>query len=154
MCLYPSYMHIHVSHLNTHLRLIYTHTYTSVHPQAYVCTYIHTCIPFMHLHTPSCKPIHSTVHILKYLYAGRHKIPIYPYTHLYLHNLYIGKYHYMNTDTYPHIYRCLVVQYCLTLCNPMDCSLPGSSVQGDAPGKKTGVGFHALLQRNLPKSGI
>ena len=26
--------------------------------------------------------------------------------------------------------KVLVVQYCLTLCNPMDCSLPGSSVQG------------------------
>ena len=28
----------------------------------------------------------------------------------------------------------------------MDCSLPGSSVHGDSPGKKTGVGCHALLQ--------
>ena len=25
------------------------------------------------------------------------------------------------------------------LCNPMDCSLPGSSVHGDSPGRKTGV---------------
>ena len=33
-----------------------------------------------------------------------------------------------------------------TLCNPMDCSPPGSSVHGDSPGKKTGVGCHALLQ--------
>ena len=29
----------------------------------------------------------------------------------------------------------------------MDCSLPGSSVHGDSPGKNTGVGCHALLQR-------
>ena len=28
----------------------------------------------------------------------------------------------------------------------MDYSLPGSSVHGDSPGKKTGVGCHALLQ--------
>ena len=28
----------------------------------------------------------------------------------------------------------------------MDCSLPGSSVHGDSPGKNTGVGCHALLQ--------
>jgi len=28
----------------------------------------------------------------------------------------------------------------------MDCSLPGSSVHGDSPGKNTGVGFHTLLQ--------
>ena len=33
-----------------------------------------------------------------------------------------------------------------TLCDPMDCSPPGSSVHGDSPGKNTGVGFHALLQ--------
>ena len=35
------------------------------------------------------------------------------------------------------------------LCNPMDCSLPGSSVHGDFPGKNTGVGCHALLQRAI-----
>ena len=28
----------------------------------------------------------------------------------------------------------------------MDCSLPGSSVHGDSPGKNTGVGCQALLQ--------
>ena len=31
---------------------------------------------------------------------------------------------------------------CPTLCNPMDCSLPGSSNCGDSTGKKTGVGCH------------
>ena len=41
---------------------------------------------------------------------------------------------------------CLVAQPCLTLCNPMDCSLPGSSVHEDSPGKNTGVSCHALLQ--------
>ena len=40
---------------------------------------------------------------------------------------------------------CLVTQSCLTLCNPMDCSLPGSSVHGDSPGKNTGVGSLSLL---------
>ena len=39
----------------------------------------------------------------------------------------------------------LVAQLCPTLCNPMDCSPPGSSVHGDSPGKNTGVGCHALL---------
>ena len=34
---------------------------------------------------------------------------------------------------------------CLTLCDPMDCSPPGSSVHGDSPGKNTGVGCHARL---------
>ena len=35
---------------------------------------------------------------------------------------------------------------CVRLCNPMDCSLPDSSVHGDSPGKNTRVGCHALLQ--------
>ena len=34
----------------------------------------------------------------------------------------------------------------MTLWNPMNCSPPGSSVHGDAPGKNTGMGCHALLQ--------
>ena len=41
---------------------------------------------------------------------------------------------------------CLVTQSCPTLCDPMDCSPPGSSVHGDSPGKNTGVGCHTLLQ--------
>ena len=45
-----------------------------------------------------------------------------------------------------HLCVCLVAQSCLTLCNPMACSLPDSSVHGDSPGKNTGVGCHALLQ--------
>ena len=38
------------------------------------------------------------------------------------------------------------LQLCPTLCNPMACSPPGSSVHGDSPGKNTGVGCHALPQ--------
>ena len=41
---------------------------------------------------------------------------------------------------------CLGTQSCPTLCDPMDSSLPGSSVHGDSPGKNTGVGCHFLLQ--------
>ena len=48
---------------------------------------------------------------------------------------------------------CLVSQSCPTLCNPMDCSPPGSSVHGDSPGKNTGVGFHAILQEVFPIHG-
>ena len=48
---------------------------------------------------------------------------------------------------------CLVAQSCLTLCNPRDCSPPGSSVHGDSPGKNIGVGCHALLQRIFPTQG-
>ena len=48
---------------------------------------------------------------------------------------------------------CLVTQSCPTLCNPMDCSLPGSSVHQDSSGKYTGVGCHALLQGIFPTQG-
>ena len=41
---------------------------------------------------------------------------------------------------------CLVAQSCPTLCDPLGCSPPGSSVHGDSPGKNTGVGCHAFLQ--------
>ena len=38
-------------------------------------------------------------------------------------------------------------QSCPTLSDPMDCSLPDSSVHGDFPGKSTGVGCHCLLRQ-------
>ena len=38
------------------------------------------------------------------------------------------------------------------LCNPTDCSSPGSSVHGDSPGKNIGVGSCALLQGIFPSS--
>ena len=47
--------------------------------------------------------------------------------------------------------RAKSLQSCPTLCDPMDCSLPGSSVLGDSPGKNTGVGCHALFQEDLRK---
>ena len=40
------------------------------------------------------------------------------------------------------------LQSCLTLCDPMDCSPPGSSVL-DSPDRNPGVDYH-----DLPKSGI
>ena len=40
-----------------------------------------------------------------------------------------------------------------TLCHPMDCSLAGSSVLWDSPGKNTGVGCHAVLG-DLSNPGI
>ena len=45
---------------------------------------------------------------------------------------------------------CLVAQSCPTLCNPMDCSPPGSFVHGDFPGKSIGVGQVVLVVNNLP----
>ena len=42
----------------------------------------------------------------------------------------------------------------VSLCDPMDCSLPGSSICWNSPGKNTGVGCHALLQRIFPTQGL
>ena len=46
--------------------------------------------------------------------------------------------------------KVFITQSCPTLCDPMDCSSPGSSVHGDSPGVNTGVGCHALLPINNP----
>ena len=59
---------------------------------------------------------------------------------LYLHDVYFAV-------------LCLVALSCPTLCDPMDCSLPGSSVHGDSPDKSTGVGWH-VSSRDLPNPGV
>ena len=46
----------------------------------------------------------------------------------------------------------LVAQSCLTLCNLMDCSPPGSSVHGDSPMARI-LECYALLQRIFPTQG-
>ena len=48
-------------------------------------------------------------------------------------------------------YRVNSLQSCLTLCDPMDCSLPGSSVHGILQAE---VGCHALLQGIFPTQGL
>ena len=46
------------------------------------------------------------------------------------------------------------LQLCPTFCDPMDCSPPGSYVQGiDSPGNDAGVGCHALFQGIFPTQG-
>ena len=45
---------------------------------------------------------------------------------------------------------CSVTQSYLSLCDPMDYSLPSSSVHGDSPGKNTEVGSRSLLQGIFP----
>ena len=55
--------------------------------------------------------------------------------------------------TVPYCALCLVAQSCLTLWDPMDCSLPGFSVHGDSSDKNPGVGCLAL-QGDLPYPGI
>ena len=45
-----------------------------------------------------------------------------------------------------------VAQFCPTLCDPMDCSLPGSSHWWYFPGKNTGVGCYFLLLGNRTRA--
>ena len=47
-----------------------------------------------------------------------------------------------------------VAQSCPTLCEPIGCSPPGSSVHGDSPVKNTGVGYHFLLQGIFSSQGL
>ena len=49
---------------------------------------------------------------------------------------------------------CLVTQLGPTLCDPMDCSLPGCSIHGDSPGKNFWSGLPCLPPGDLPNPGI
>ena len=46
------------------------------------------------------------------------------------------------------------LQSCLTLCDPMDCSPPGSSDHGDSPAENIGGGCQALLRGIFPTQGL
>ena len=63
--------------------------------------------------------------------------------------------HYLKDRVPRNVPVCLVMQSCPTLCNPMDCSLPGSSVHGIFfPGKNTGVGcISSSRASSQPKDG-
>ena len=50
------------------------------------------------------------------------------------------------TEQLTHFFNSSEVLSHVRLCDPMDCSPPGSSVHGASPGKNTGAGCHALLQ--------
>ena len=53
------------------------------------------------------------------------------------------------------VYVCAkLLQWCLTLCDSVNCSLPARLLcPWDTPGKNTGVGCHALLQGIFPTQG-
>ena len=48
----------------------------------------------------------------------------------------------------------LVAKSCLTICNPMHCSTPDTSVHGIFPGKNARVGCHLLLRGIFPIQGL
>ena len=76
----------------------------------------------------------------------------------YLPSLHLGCFWFFDYKWYNSVYfigcvhACSVMKSCPTFCDPMDCSLPGSSVHG-FPGKNTGVGCHFLHQRIFPTQG-
>ena len=47
-----------------------------------------------------------------------------------------------------------LLQLCLTFCNHMDHSPPGSSVHGILQARNTGIGGHALLQGIFLTQGL
>ena len=49
---------------------------------------------------------------------------------------------------------CSVTQSCVSLCHPMDCGLPDSSVHGDSLAKNTEVACLSLLQGIFPTQGL
>ena len=61
----------------------------------------------------------------------------------YLIGLFWGCLEYMNMN--PSAAEAQSLQSCLSLCDCMDCSLPGSTVHRDSPGKNTGMGCRALF---------
>ena len=49
---------------------------------------------------------------------------------------------------------CLCAHSCLTLCDHMDCSPPGSCVHGMSQAKNTGAGSQSLLQGIFPTQAL
>ena len=77
-----------------------------------------------------------------------------PHTRDYLDNAHKTDYKPGSCFCTLHVYACMLNYFsCVQLCDPMDCSLPGSSFHG-IPGKNTGVGCHALVQGICPIQGL
>ena len=68
-------------------------------------------------------------------------VSTYVYKHLYIH--------------YTYVLCCAKsLHSCPTLCEPLDHSLPGSSVHEGSPGKNIAMGYHFLLQGIFPSQGL
>ena len=65
----------------------------------------------------------------------------------------LTKVHIVKAMLFPVVmYECAMLNYplCLTVCDPIDCSSPGSSDHEYSSGKNIGVDCHALLQGIFP----
>ena len=61
--------------------------------------------------------------------------------------------HSLNNLQVKHESESEVPQSCLTLCDPVEGSLPGSTIHGIFPGKNAGVACHFFLQGIFPTWG-
>ena len=71
-------------------------------------------------------------------------------SHIYLFEIFLGE----NIKVLLFCMPAKSLQCCLTLYDPMDCSLPVTSVRGNSPGKNARVGCHALLQGIFQTHGL
>ena len=98
------------------------------------------------MQTPICTYKYQYIHTLTNIYANTHK---HSQTHIHKYT------HTTSPCTQILIYMgANSLQSCLTHCDPMDHSPPGSPVHGDSPGMNTGMGCHALLQGIFPTQGL
>ena len=130
---------------------------------------IHTCIFCLFYNSPSSRHAviyHCGFDLLSLMItdAEHFSCTCWPFKYLLWENICLGHFLVSKLDYLffvlfftIELYCCvlyLVTQLCPTLCDPMDCSPPGSFVHGDSPGKNTGVGCHALLQGIFPTQGL
>ena len=113
-----------VTKSQTWLKRLSTYIYTNIY--IYGCTYIYT-----NIYIYGCTHIYTNIYIYMGIYTYTQYIHIYGCTHIYT-NIYI----YMGIHTYTLIYICVCVCVCESdsrsvvsdSLQPMDCSLPGSSL--------------------------
>ena len=113
MCVY-----VYVLYIYTHIYInTYTHTYIHIAYALYTHVYVYLCIAIIYMYTsPNYICTLNT-------YIGSMCIYIYIYVYIYTHTKNVFQILYQLT-------LCSVTKLCPTLCNPMECSLLGSSVHG------------------------
>ena len=118
------------SHSRTRLKQLSSSSSTSLscaqaQPWSYSCLFSCSLIPYL------TNPIDSTFKIYPEFYHSQPATSLPPWSRF--------------------ITGCAKsLRLCPTLCNPLDCSPPGSSIQRKSIGRNTGVGCHGLLQGIFP----
>ena len=94
-------------------------------PQVYMCSPSRTLLP-----PPS--PYHPSGSSQCLHGCGRNSYQklIWTFKNLLEYSCFTLPCYFLQSESAAHIHYCLVTKPCPTLCDPMDCSLPGSSVHG------------------------